>query len=59
MIKKKVKTQKGLVKKLRNIRDKINMDIQDMTFEQEKEYIEKMCSTWKNSPKQTLKSIDS
>ena len=50
MIKEKIKTQKGLVKKLRSIRDKINMDIEDMSLEQEKEYLEKMCAEWKNSP---------
>ncbi len=31
------------------------MDIQDITFEQEKEYIEKLCSTWENSPQQLPK----
>lgn len=29
----------GLVKKMREIRDKISIEIMDMTFEQEKEYI--------------------
>ena len=42
MIKEKVKTQKGLVKKLRTIRDRINVDIQDMTLEQERAYLKKM-----------------
>jgi len=50
MIKEKIKTQKGLVKKLRAIRDKFNKDIQDMTLEEEKEYLEKMAAKWKNSP---------
>jgi len=42
MIKEKVKTQKGLVKQLRTIRDQINLDIQDMTLEEEKAYLKKM-----------------
>ena len=29
----------GLVKKMREIRDKFSIEIMDMTFEQEKEYI--------------------
>lgn len=52
MTKEKVKTQKGLVKKLRTIRDKFNKDIQDMTLEEEKEYLQKMSAKWKNSPQQ-------
>lgn len=54
MIKEKIKTQKGLVKKLRAIRDKFNKDIQDMTLEEEKEYLEKMIAKWKNSPQHRL-----
>lgn len=42
MIRVNVKTQKGLVKKLRAIRDKINEAIQDMTLEEEKAYLKKM-----------------
>lgn len=53
MIREKVKTKKDLVKKLRVIRDKFNKDIQDMSLEEEKEYLEKMASKWKNSPKQS------
>jgi len=34
--KEKIKTQKGLVTKLRKIRDKMNVDISDMTLEEEK-----------------------
>ena len=30
----------GLVKKMREIRDKLTIEIMDMTFEQEKEYIQ-------------------
>ncbi len=37
-----VKTEKGLVKKLRAIRDKMNVDMQDMTFEEMKAYLQKM-----------------
>jgi len=42
MIKEKVKTQKGLVQQLRAIRDKINIDIQDMSLEEENAYLKKM-----------------
>ena len=42
MIKEKVNTVKGLVKELRGIRDKINHDIQNMNFKQEKAYLKKM-----------------
>lgn len=52
MIKEKVKTQKGLVRKLREIRDKFNKDILDMTLEEEKAYLSKIATTWKpNSEK--------
>ena len=34
-----VKTEKGLVEKLRAIRDKMNQDMQDMTFEETKAYL--------------------
>ena len=37
-----VKTEKGLVKKLRAIRDKMNEDMQEMTFEETKAYLRKM-----------------
>ncbi len=37
-----VKTEKGLVKKLRTIRDKMNEDMQDMTYEETKAYLRKM-----------------
>ncbi len=52
MIKEKVKTQKGLVKKLRTIRDKFNKDIENMTLEEENQYLDKLSSKWKNSPQQ-------
>jgi len=42
MIKEKIKTQKGIVQQLRKIRDKVNKDIQDMSFEEEKAYLKKM-----------------
>jgi hypothetical protein len=54
MIKKKIKTQKDLVKKMRDIRDKFNKEIQDMTLEEEQEYLKKMSDKWKNSPQQYL-----
>lgn len=54
---KKVKTQKGLVKGLRVIRDKLNKDIQDMSLEQEKRYLEELTAKWKNSPKNARKTV--
>ncbi len=51
MIKEEIKTEKGLVKKLRLIRDKFNKDIQNMTLEEEQKYLEKMAARWKNAPK--------
>ena len=36
----KTKKEKSAILQLRNIRDKIGLDIQDMTFEQLKKYIE-------------------
>ncbi|MEX0968097.1 MAG: hypothetical protein WD077_12730 [Bacteroidia bacterium] len=42
MIRKKVKTVKGLVKQLRSIRDKMNAELADMTPEQRTEYFRKM-----------------
>lgn len=50
MIKEKIKTQKGLVKKLREIRDEFNKDIQDMTLVEEQKYLEDIIAKWKNSP---------
>ncbi len=37
-----IKTEKGLVKKLRAIRDKMNEEMQDMTFDETKAYLNKM-----------------
>lgn len=37
-----VKTEKGLVKRLRAIRDKMNEEMQDMTYEETKAYLRKM-----------------
>ncbi|MCP4457725.1 MAG: hypothetical protein GY816_06815 [Cytophagales bacterium] len=48
----KVKTEKGLVKKLRAIRDRMNEEMQDMTFEEMKAYLRKMRE--RNSPQQTI-----
>ncbi len=47
-----VKTEKGLVKKLRAIRDKMNEEMQDMTFEEMKAYLRKMVE--RNSPQQNV-----
>jgi hypothetical protein len=38
----KVKTEKGLVKKLRAIRDRMNEEMQEMNFEEMKSYLRKM-----------------
>lgn len=37
-----LKTEYGLVKKLRTIRDKMNKDMQDMTFGEVKVYLKNM-----------------
>ncbi|MCK5279680.1 MAG: hypothetical protein KAK04_14100 [Cyclobacteriaceae bacterium] len=42
MNKEKIKTVKGLVKQLRSIRDRMNQDIENMNFEEEKAYLRKM-----------------
>jgi len=42
MTKKKIKTEKGLVKKLREIRDRMNEDMQNMTLEEIKSYLREM-----------------
>lgn len=52
MIKEKINTQKGVVKNLRSIRDKMNTEIHNMTLEEEKAYLDKLCSFWKDAPKQ-------
>lgn len=36
------KTHTGVVKNLRNIRDEISTEIKDMTFEQERAYLNKL-----------------
>jgi hypothetical protein len=36
-----IKKTKSTVEKLRDIRDKVSMDIQDMTFEELKKYLDK------------------
>jgi hypothetical protein len=55
MIKEKIKTTKGVVKNLRAIRDQFNADIQDMTLEEEKKYLETMLAKWKGFPQHLLK----
>ncbi len=42
MIRKKIKTVKGLVKQLRSIRDKMNTELENMTPEQRTAYFKKM-----------------
>ncbi len=42
MSKKKINTEIGVVKNLREIRDKMNLDMQDMTFEEMKAYLAEM-----------------
>lgn len=37
----------GLVKKMREIREKLNLEIMDMTFEQEKEHIKSQLAEMK------------
>ncbi len=36
----KIKKEKSAIEQLREIRDKISLDIQDMTFDQLKKYVE-------------------
>ena len=47
-----VKTEKGLVKKLRAIRDKMNVEMQDMAYEEMKAYLRNMREL--NFPKQAI-----
>gem|GEM_PF-6447156 len=42
MNKKQIKMEKGLVARLRLIRDKMNIDMQDMSFEEVKTYLQAM-----------------
>ncbi|MFZ4414327.1 MAG: hypothetical protein ACOYOV_14685 [Bacteroidales bacterium] len=37
----------GIIKKMREIRDNLSIEIMDMTFEQEKEYIKKQLAALK------------
>jgi hypothetical protein len=53
MISKKVKTVKGLVKQLRTIRDKMNVELGNMTPEQRTEYFVKLRAK-SHSPQQTI-----
>ena len=54
MIKRKLKTHKGLVRKLRSMRDQINIDIQNMSSKEEQEYLDKLVAKWKDSPQQAI-----
>ena len=49
----------GLVKKMREIRDKFSIEIMDMTFEQEKEYIKNQLTELKLKKHQTIGSTNS
>ncbi len=47
------KTSKTLVQQMRDIRDKVNLDIKDLTFEQLRDYIKKQktlhpIGVWRN-----------
>ena len=53
MSKQKVKTVKGLVKQLRSIRDKMNVELERMTPKQRTEYFRKMRAK-SHSPQQTI-----
>ncbi|MEQ9298206.1 MAG: hypothetical protein RIF33_06575 [Cyclobacteriaceae bacterium] len=46
-----IKTEKGLVKKLRELRDRMNVDMQDMSYQEMKEYLRAMQE--KKSPQQS------
>ena len=48
---KKITTNIGLVKKMREIREKLSIEIMNMTFEQEKEYIKNQLAELKLSKK--------
>lgn len=43
----KQKSKTGITRKMREIRDNLSIEIMDMTFEQEKEYIKKQLAVLK------------
>jgi hypothetical protein len=47
----------GLVKKMREIRDKLSIEIMDMTFEQEKEYLKNQLAKLKSIKRQRHHAI--
>ncbi len=47
------KTQEGLVQNMRKIRDEISFEIKDMTFEQEREYLDKLLNAAKSDSAQS------
>lgn len=49
-------TEKDVVKNLRKIRDEISSEIKDMTFEQERAYLDKLLAE-KDKPAPNNKSI--
>ena len=46
-----------LIEQLRKIRDKFSIEIQDMTFEQEKEYIKKQLTELKLKKRNVKKTV--
>jgi len=51
MNERKVKTEKGLVNKLRKIRDRMNKDMENITFEEMKKFLKTIKQT---PPQQTI-----
>lgn len=54
---KRTTSKTGLVKTMREIRDKFSLEIMDMTFDQEKEYIKKQLSEVKLKRQNTKLAI--
>lgn len=53
MSKQEIKTVKGLVKQLRSIRDKMNVELEQMSSQQRTEYFQKIRAK-SHSPEQTI-----
>ena len=53
MSKQEIKTVKGLVKQLRSIRDKMNVELEQMSSQQRTEYFQKIRAR-SHSPEQTI-----
>ncbi len=57
MTTKTINTQLNVVKDLRKIRDQISIEIKDMTFEEERVYLDKLLAQKeKSSPKKSIAS---